>query len=151
MSCNREKYSTISRKEMRTSVLLIGFLLLLVANLLMVFTGNRGSTAEGFTSYFLENAGGTGKEYKPMGPFDNVRLETGNKDSSWRYNSPNEALQGPAFQPGPDSLFMFKNNQCKPGCCGSSFSCSTGCVCTTPEQRNLINTRGGNRTVEDGF
>jgi hypothetical protein len=78
MSSIREKYSTISRKEMRTSVLLTGFLLLLVANLLMVFTGNRAPTAEGFTSYFLENAAGTGKEYKPMGPFDNVRLVTGN-------------------------------------------------------------------------
>jgi hypothetical protein len=25
-----------------------------------------------------------------------------------------------------------------------------GCVCTTPQQRNYINMRGGNRTVEDG-
>jgi len=26
-----------------------------------------------------------------------------------------------------------------------------GCVCTTPDQRNYINMRGGNRTVEDGI
>jgi hypothetical protein len=135
---------------MRTSVLLTGFILLLVANLLMVFSGPPQSS-EGFTSYFLQNAGATGKNYKPMGPFDNVKLETGNNVSSWRYNSPNEPMQGPAFTPGPDSLFMFKNNTAKPECCGASFSCSTGCVCTTPEQRNFINTRGGNRTVEDGF
>ena len=135
---------------MRTSVLLTGFILLLVANLLMVFSGPP-RTSEGFTSYFLQNAGGAGNSYKPMGPFDNVKLETGNNVSSWRYNSPNESMQGPAFTLGPDSLFMFKNNTAKPECCGASFSCSTGCVCTTPEQRNFINTRGGNRTVEDGF
>jgi len=47
---------------------------------------------------------------------------------------------------------MFKNNQCKPECCGASFSCDGGCVCTTPEQRDLINQRGGNRTQpDDGF
>ncbi len=133
---------------MRTSVLLTGFILLLVANLLMVFVGPV-SPAEGFTNYFLQNAGGAGDNYKPIGAFDGVKLDTGNGVSSWRQNSPNEPLQGPAFQVGPDSLFMFKNNQCKPSCCGSSFSCSTGCVCTTPEQRNFINTRGGNRTVEE--
>jgi hypothetical protein len=133
---------------MRTSVLLTGFILLLVANLLMVFVGPV-RPSEGFTNYFLENAAGTGKAYKPMGAFDGVSLESGNKVSSWRRNSPNEALQGPGFNVGPDSLFMFKNNQCKPECCGASFSCDGGCVCTTPEQRNFINTRGGNRTVEE--
>lgn len=133
---------------MRTSVLLTGFILLLIANLLMVFVGPVNAS-EGFTNYFLENAAGTGSKYKPIGAFDGVKLESGNNSSSWRYNNPNEALQGPGFQVGPDSLFMFKNNQCKPECCGASFACDGGCVCTTPEQRNFINTRGGNRTVEE--
>ena len=101
---------------------------------------------EGFTSYFLQNAGGTKDQYSPMGPYDNVTLPTGNKVSQWRYTAPDEPLQGPAFTPGPDQLFMFKSNQCKPECCGASFSCSGGCVCTTPEQRQLIASRGGNRT-----
>jgi dTDP-4-amino-4,6-dideoxygalactose transaminase len=47
---------------------------------------------------------------------------------------------------GPDNLFMFKNNQCKPECCGASFSCGSGCVCTTAKQRDFIASRGGNRT-----
>ena len=136
---------------MRTGVLLTGFVLLLVANLLMVFSMSPRIGMEGFATYYLENAAGTGKAYKPMGAFDGVQLETGNNVSSWRYNRPNEPLQGPKFEVGPDNLFIFKNNQAKPECCGASFSCSTGCVCTTPEQRNYINTRGGNRTVEDGF
>ena len=49
------------------------------------------------------------------------------------------------------SMFLFSNNKVSPECCKSStYSSSTGCVCTTPEQRNFINQRGGNRTIEDG-
>jgi hypothetical protein len=129
-----------------------GLILLLVANFL-AFYGFHGrvSTSEGFTSYFLENAAGL--DSKPMGPFDGVRLSTGNDVSSWRYNHPNEPLEGnyPPFKLGMDNLFMFKDNQCKPECCGASYACDGGCVCTTPDQRNFINSRGGNRTVEDGF
>ena len=65
----------------------------------------------------------------------------------WRGTAPNEAKLGPEFEVGPDSLFMFKDNQCKPECCGASFSCSGGCVCTTERDRAMINTRGGNRTI----
>jgi hypothetical protein len=103
-------------------------------------------TKEGFQSYFLQNAAGSSDQYNAMGPYDNVALPTGNKVSQWRYTAPNERLNGPTFTPGPDQLFLFKNNQCKPECCGSSFSCSGGCVCTTPEQRQYIASRGGNRT-----
>jgi hypothetical protein len=136
---------------MRTGILITGFVLLLVANLLMVFSMSPKASMDGFTNYYLESAAGTGKAYKPMGAFDGVRLDPGNGVSSWRSTSPNEPLQGPEVELGPDSLFMFRNNQCKPECCGSSFSCSSGCVCTTSKQRDFINTRGGNRTVEDGF
>ena len=137
---------------MRTGVLITGLALLLVANFL-AFYGFHGrvGTTEGFTSYFLENAAGL--DSKPMGPFDGVRLSTGNNVSSWRYNRPNEPLEGnyPPFKLSQDNLFMFKDNQCKPECCGASYACDGGCVCTTPDQRNFINSRGGNRTVEDGF
>jgi hypothetical protein len=104
---------------------------------------------EKFTSYNLAEGGGAGDAYEPMGAFDNVRLSTGNTVSTWRHTAPNEPLRGPAFKPGPDSLFIFKNNQCKPECCGASFSCDGGCVCTTPQQRDYINQRGGNRTSPD--
>ena len=115
---------------MKTGFLITGLVLLLLANLVMVWSQSRSS--EGFSNYFLENAGGAGKEYKPIGAFDNVDLTPVNAVSSWRYTAPNESLLGPEFQPGPDSLFIFKNNQAK------------------PEQRNYINMRGGNRTMEDG-
>jgi len=137
---------------MKTAFLITGLLLLLIANLMMVYT-QRSATSEGFANYFLENAGASGLgKYKlePIGAFDDVRLSPQNGVSSWRVTAPNEQLLGPEFQPGPDSLFIFKNNQAKPECCSASYSSDTGCVCTTPQQRNYINMRGGNRTVEDG-
>ena len=103
---------------------------------------------EGFSTYTLANGGGAGDSYQAMGAFDGIRLKTGNS-SNWRYTSPNEPLNGPEFKPGDDNLFIFKNNQCKPECCGASFSCDGGCVCTTPQQRDYINKRGGNRTLPD--
>jgi hypothetical protein len=107
---------------------------------------------EAFTSYYLENGAGAKDSYEPMGAYDGVTLPTGNNVSQWRYTAPNEKLNGAEFQPGPDSLFIFKNNQCKPECCGASFSCGGGCVCTTPQQRQYIASRGSNRTQpEDGF
>jgi hypothetical protein len=160
---------------MKTAVLISGLVLLLVANLIMMYyaphglspaegfqnnvtpppnntaannTGpaNNNSGREGFQSYNLAYAGGAKDLYQPIGAYDGVTLPTGNSVSQWRYTAPNEPLTGPAFEPGPDSLFMFKNNQCKPECCGSSFSCGGGCVCTTPQQRQYIAGRGGNRT-----
>lgn len=137
---------------MKTGFLLTGLILLLIANLLMVYS-DQGITGEGFTNYFLQNAGPSGmgaSKYVPMGAFDNLTITPNNGVSSWRETKPNQPLLGPEFQPGPDSLFMFKNNDVKPECCGSSYSSDAGCVCTTPQQRNYINMRGGNRTVEDG-
>jgi hypothetical protein len=133
---------------MRLSFLITGLVILLAANLLMVAMKPGGKT-EGFTNYFLQNAGGAKDKYESIGAFDNVKLETGNNVSQWRYTAPDEKLIGPDFNLGPDNLFMFKSNQCKPECCGASFSCGSGCVCTTPEQRQLIAARGGNRTAPD--
>lgn len=134
---------------MKTGFLITGLVLLLIANLVMVYSMRRVSS-EGFDSYFLNEAGGTGNKYEPIGAFDDVRITPDNGVSSWRYTSPNEPLMGPEFKVGPDSLFIFKNNQAKPECCDASYASDTGCVCTTPQQRQFINMRGGNRTVEDG-
>jgi hypothetical protein len=111
--------------------------------------GVPGGVEEGFASYGLANAGGAKDSYQAIGAFDGIKLSTGNSVSGWRYTAPNEPLMGAEFAPGPDSLFMFKNNQCKPECCGASFSCGGGCVCTTPQQRQYIAGRGGNRTAPE--
>ncbi len=161
---------------MRQTFLITGLILLAIASFLMIYTGRQAGfedmmlmtasegfadagipseekkkVVEKFTNYMLENAGGYGSKYEAVGPFDGVALKPSNGQSQYRNTAPNEPLMGPAFEVGPDNLFMFKNNQCKPECCGASYACDGGCVCSTPEQRRLINMRGGNRTVEDGF
>jgi hypothetical protein len=151
----------------RTTFLLSALLLLILANVLMMSYASPvlSATGEGFANYMMgfENhekkeekaaegyqnysPAGAKDAYEPIGAFDGVRLQTGNNVSSWRYTAPNEPLNGyfPKFEVGTDNLFMFKDNQAKPECCGSSFSSDMGCVCTTPEQRAFINNRGSNR------
>ena len=131
---------------MRTGVFISGLLLLVLANLLAMW----GIRNEGFSNY-LNTTGSVSAS--PMGPYDQVRLENKGGVSSYRMNRPNEPLNKnyPEFNLGPDNLFMFKDNKVAPECCGASYSSDTGCVCTTPAQRSFLNTRGGNRTVEDGF
>jgi hypothetical protein len=51
----------------------------------------------------------------------------------------------------PTSLFMFANNQCRPDCCPSTYSCGGGCVCVTQEQMNYISNRGNNNTGVQSF
>lgn len=131
---------------MRTGVFLSGLLLLVFANLLAMM----GLRNEGFSNYL--NVSGS-VSAGPMGPYDQVRLEKKGGVSSYRMNMPNEKEEGnyPSFKLGPDNLFMFRDNKVSPECCGASYSSDMGCVCTTPAQRSFLNTRGGNRTVEDGF
>ena len=89
----------------------------------------------------------------PIGSYDGVNLAAGLPAAAqgFRANHPNVPLAGPPVEIGPDNLFYFKNNECKPECCDSTLSCSGGCVCTTPEQRDFINTRGGNRVHGGDF
>lgn len=105
-----------------------------------------------------------------MGPYDGMCLQTGNKDK-WM-KSPDDsslisndqlfsylgsqgplkmrlsdqaALTGPPIdgvEGSPNKYFMFANNITSPACCPSTFSTSTGCVCTTQNQRDFIAARG---------
>ena len=105
-----------------------------------------------------------------MGPYDGLCVRTLNnqfKDLSKNKLVPNDKLmsylgvQGPvqnvstddAYLSGPtvdgeaDSpqrLFMFANNAASPSCCPSTFSTSTGCVCSTEKQDDYIRRRGFN-------
>jgi hypothetical protein len=111
-----------------------------------------GSSSSSVTEYFTDSIGsnfGTA----PIGTYDglNVAANLPPASGGWRGTSPNVPLAGPPVEIGPDNLFYFKNNECKPECCGATLSCDGGCVCTTPEQRDFINTRGGNRKHDDGF
>lgn len=49
-----------------------------------------------------------------------------------------------AFHPRPEqnqkqsTLFPLANNTCHPSCCPSIYSCDRGCVCLTPEQKQMM-------------
>ena len=44
-------------------------------------------------------------------------------------------------------MFIFAYNKSSPECCPATYSTSTGCICTTKNQRDYINQRGNNRTL----
>ena len=105
-----------------------------------------------------------------MGPYDGICLKTGNPE--YWMKSPDEsalvpndglyiylssqgpikmklsdqaALNGPpvdGVKGSPEKMFMLANNVTSPQCCPSTFSTSTGCLCTTKNQRDFIAARG---------
>lgn len=87
----------------------------------------------------------------PIGSYDGINMAANLPPAAqgFRANHPNEPLAGPEITIDNDHLFYFANNQCKPECCGATLSCDGGCVCTTPGQRQYLQTRGGNRLSGD--
>ena len=104
-----------------------------------------------------------------MGPYDGLVLTTGNEKSKYlKLNDVSLATKkdmcvyqgaelplecnktmysgmGPSVTgvDGDDqNMFMFYRNKSSPDCCPSTFSTSTGCVCTTQDQRDYIARRG---------
>lgn len=104
--------------------------------------------------------------------FDGICLNTGNEDY-WRkspddlplledsdlfvlqgHNNPLKpnitdysSLYGPPIdgeENSPNKLFLFSNNLSSPSCCPSTFTTSTGCICTTKKQRDFVISRGNN-------
>jgi hypothetical protein len=104
------------------------------------------------------------------GPYDGLCLKTGNQE--YWMKSPDEtslvpndtlytylssqgpikmklsdqsALNGPpvdGVKGSAEKMFMWANNTTSPLCCPSTFSTSTGCVCSTKNQRDFIASRG---------
>jgi hypothetical protein len=59
--------------------------------------------------------------------------------------------KGTAVPLAPENMLFFKNNAFKPECCPSTYSSSQGCACTSSDQVNYLNQRGGNRTEPSNF
>ena len=133
---------------------LIGMLVLLfLANvaMLMGMTNWPQRTREGFMNYLMDGGFGTAS----IGSYDGQDMRHGlnNPDSQGFIPAKraNKRPTGAPFVLDNDHLLPFSNNVVSPDCCGATLSCDGGCICTTPEQRDFINTRGGNRKHEDGF
>ena len=59
----------------------------------------------------------------------------------------NSSLHGPpvdGVKGSEKKMFMLANNRASPNCCPSTFSTSTGCICTTKNQRDFVASRGHN-------
>ena len=110
----------------------------------------KPTKAGGLVEPFMDNLT-AGFATAPIGSWDGRNMAAGLPPAAqgFRANHPDEPLAGPPVEIGPDNLFYFKNNQCKPECCGSTLSCDGGCVCTQSSQRDFINQRGGNRLRGD--
>tara|TARA_B100000674_G_C37981268_1_gene982512 strand:- start:11219 stop:11935 length:717 start_codon:yes stop_codon:yes gene_type:complete len=116
------------------------------------------------------------KEYK-MSHYDGVCLKTGNEESwfggpdnvpfvpndeLYTYFSPqaplkavktdNSQTQGnpiDGVKGSPEKMFILANNRSSLNCCPSTFSTSTGCICTTKKQRDFISSRGINHLSKE--
>ena len=94
-----------------------------------------------------------------MGSYDNLVLY--NKNGGWRKPSHNVAhpAKDPVIYQGhqlplksdavtmqlpKESMFMFQKNRAHLSCCPSTYSTSTGCICTDEQQRNLVGVKRGN-------
>jgi len=125
---------------MNTTFMMSGLLLLIVSCILMSVMVPGVRPSEAFMNYAATAAA---VDAEPVGAFDGIKIKV-SEESYWR-KSP-DVKPVPAFEPGPDNLFFFKNNECKPECCPASYSCGGGCVCMTMAQRKYLNERGGNNT-----
>jgi len=110
--------------------------------------------------------------YNNVSAYDGLCLKTGNPEQ-WRHSPANvplisndnlytiqghdsplkpvisdpSSLSGPSLDGTPDQpnkMFMFANNQSSPSCCPSTFTTSTGCLCTTDKQMDFVASRGYN-------
>jgi hypothetical protein len=72
--------------------------------------------------------------FSPQAPLNPVRT-----DNSKKTGSPIDGKEG-----SPEKMFMFENNRASLKCCPSTFSTSTGCICTSQNQRDYISKRGIN-------
>ena len=64
-------------------------------------------------------------------------LKTKLSDQSKLIGPPIDGVKG-----SPEKMFMWANNVSSPLCCPSTYSTSTGCLCTTKNQRDFIAARG---------
>ena len=94
-------------------------------------------------------------------PFQDVQQapeQLSTRHPTEQVQGPTQHLNGGAVElvrsiedtPPEDRKVLFHNTQCRPECCANgrgSYSCSTGCVCVTDDQLDLISRRGGNHSA----
>ena len=108
-------------------------------------------TKERFMDMLTSDSGGFGTA--SIGAYDGINLAANLPPAAqgFRQNHPNDPLIGAPIELDGEHLFLYANNRASPDCCPSTLTSDGGCVCTTPQQRDFINTRGGNRVHGGDF
>jgi len=89
----------------------------------------------------------------PLVPNDTLYTYLGSDGPVKMRLSDQAALRGPpvdGVEGSPEKMFMLANNVTSPLCCPSTFSTSTGCLCTTENQRDFVAARGTLNTGGSG-
>ena len=119
---------------------------------------NEGALNDAFEQ---NNSASTNYNIDVKGGYDGQKLEENNKvvEESYPLHGNNEKLIVNMGTPYPlkheevasqipnDSMFFLARNKVDRDCCPSTYSTSNGCVCITPDQKDMLNGRGGNRTA----
>lgn len=116
-------------------------LALLVGIYVLHHLGFLNNTYENFVSGIDEYVDtGYGNQYLKTNKPDQPLLT--DTQTLLRHDMPLADFKDAPLEDGQRQMFMFAKNKCSPNCCPSTYSCAGGCVCTTEQQRNLINKRG---------
>ncbi len=143
--------------KLRVELIIIGIVILWMANLHLMTSCSKVGLKEGLTML------GSSVDYRMgdgvLGSWDtDERLY----EESERQTYQRKGSKGTRFVGPDESLSFLGDTQFSPECCGSKFSSKGGllisggftgggCACMNPEQLNYINTRGGNRTSDSEF
>jgi len=119
-----------------------------------IIRGNQFVVNNNISSYdgLCINTGN--EDYWKKSPDDLPLIDDKNLYTLQGHNSPLKpviadysSLYGPSIDgedDSPNKLFIFSNNLSSPACCPSTFTTSTGCICTSKKQRDFITSRGKN-------
>ena len=119
-----------------------------------IIRGNQFLVNNNISSYdgLCINTGN--EDYWKKSPDDLPLIDDKNLYTLQGHNSPLKpviadysSLYGPSIDgedDSPNKLFIFSNNLSSPACCPSTFTTSTGCICTSKKQRDFITSRGKN-------
>ena len=94
---------------------------------------------------FCSCAGGVKEGYQVMMmALPDAVMDLSNDNS----RNPLQELETNTLEPSTEfEKTFFAQNTMSPSCCPSTYSGSSGCVCTTPEQMKYLMMRGGNNTA----
>lgn len=115
------------------------FVAVVVAGLIMKYSASASVPAERET--FMQKEIGAPSGGSRMGPYDGMSVQGA---SGWM---PNEKVpEGSAPVGSSETLGFLLNPKTSTSCCPSAFNTDMGCVCLSDSDKQLMASRGGNRT-----